>query len=238
MAALRAFLAALLLAASLWTLTVTPAEACTCVSGISNDRIDRAERIVIGTTTDQRDVEPPPPLRLTLAPPATLEPLVLHGRRIETQLNVEEYVKGDGPTELTLVSAGTVSYGQDGEAQITPGSADCGFAPEIDARYLFMLRADDTDKNLIDTCRPLRIRAGDEVALARVDLIRYLAQSPEPKPTVDALPDTGSVGNGSDGDVFLSLIAVAGAGAVLLAALAGTGAAMLLAGVALRRRSR
>ena len=217
MATLRAFLAALLLAASFWTLTVTPAEACTCVSTISKHRVARVERIVIGTTTNQRDVEPLPSLRPSLELLPKSEPLVLQGRRIETQLIVEEYVKGNGPSELTLVSHGTVSYGQDGEAQIMPGSADCGFAPEIDARYLFFLRTSDTDKHLIDTCAPMRIVAGDIATLARVNLIRYLAQQPQPTPIVDGLPDTGSAGTDSNSHVSLPLIAAAGAGAALLA---------------------
>ena len=213
MAALRALLAALLLAASFWTLTVTPAEACSCVGWTPEEQVARADLIVIGTTTDQRLSDPTP------TPPSSSEPYVLLHDGIETELTVEEYMKGTGPAELVLVSRGALQYDLDGEVQITPGSdPSCGFVPEVDARYLFFLRSSDDSRHRIGSYGgQFRIAAGDEAALARVEEIRQLAQQPQPTPAVDGLPDTGSAGTGAHDYVFLSVIAVAGAGAALFA---------------------
>ena len=211
MVALRALLAALLLAASFSALNVTPAEACSCVPLTLEEWVAGTDLIVIGATTDQRLSDPTP------TPPS--EPYVLWHDGIETVLTVEEYVKGTGPIELVLVSRGGLQYDLDGEVQIISGSdPSCGFVPEVNVRYLFFLRSSDDSRHVIGSCGGhVQITAGGEAALARVEEIRQIAQQPPPTPTVGGLPDTGSAGAGSDSHVLLPLIAVAGAGAALLA---------------------
>ena len=219
MAALRALLASLLLAVSFSALTVTPAEACTCAPLTLEERVARANLIVIGTTTDQRSIGPLPTPRPTPKPGFPADLFVSWSGSIETELTVEEYVKGAGPTELALGSVGAIWHGPDGEIQITPGGgAGCSLVPEVGVRYLFFLLSSDDSRHVIGSCDGhVRITAGDEAALARVEEIRQLAQQPPPTPTVGALPDTGLAGTDSDSHVFLPLIAAAGAGAVLLA---------------------
>lgn len=188
MAAFRAFLASLLLAASFWTLTVTPAEACVCEELTLEERVARADLIVIGTTTDQRPIDPlPTPLPTPKTPPQ-FEPYVINWEdSIETELTVDEYLKGRGPKELALVSRGRL---------------DCTLVPYVDVRYLFFLPSRDDSRPEISTCSgQVQITAGDEAALARIEEIRELAHG----------TDSGS-------DVILLFIAVAGAGAVLLSA--------------------
>ena len=217
MAALRALLASLLLAVSFSALTVTPAEACSCAPISLEEQVAGSDLIVIGTTTDQRPSDPRP--IPTTVPPFQIEPFFDWRTSIVTVLTVEEYVKGTGPIELVLLSRGGLQYDLDGEVQIISGSdPSCGFVPELDARYLFFLRSTDDSRHGIGSCGgQIRIAAGDEAALARVEEIRQFAQQPPPTPTVDGLPDTGSAGTDSDSHVFLPLIAAAGAGAALLA---------------------
>ena len=188
MAALRALLAALLLAVSFSALTVTPAEACLCMELTLEERVAGADLIVIGTTSDQRPIDPlPTPLPTPRTPPQ-FEPYVINWEdSIETELTVEEYLKGTGPTELALVSR---------------GRTDCSLVPQVDVRYLFFLRSRDDSRPEIGTCSsPVQITAGDEAALARVEEIRQLAP-----------------GTGTDNDVILLFIAVGGAWVVLLSA--------------------
>ena len=215
MAALRAFLAALLLAASLWTLTVTPAEACTCRERTPEERVDGADLIVIGTTTDQGPSDPRPTPTPRTKPPSGRDPSFDPPGGIETKLTVEEYVKGSGPTEIVLVSGGTIRYGPDGEVQIdSGGGAACNFVPQVGVRYLLFLFLNNANRHGMSSCSGhAQITAGDEAALARVEEIRQLALAQGFTPSVGVSPDTGS-----DSDVILLFIAVGGAWVVLLSA--------------------
>ena len=207
MATLRAFFAALLLATSLWTLTVTPAEACTFSL---RDNVRAADLIAVGRIDDFR----------VLPAESVTHPEELGDRTpVEIHFSVSDYIKGSGP-EVLLVYQPAVEIGHEGEriSRILDSRANCGSGMVLDDQCVLLLARHDSARYEITT--PFGCTAEAEYTALIGQLVDEQSTSEATEPTIVSLGDVGT-GPTRSGSEF----------PWLLAALAGTGAAMLLAGV-------
>jgi hypothetical protein len=130
MAAFRIVLIALVVALPLLVVT-RQAQACSIAPFSYAEVATQVDLIVIGTVHDIRIVSFP----ATPQPGGTVSPGSQLGD-LEWTVDVEEYVKGSGPAQLTYTSRTDIYPDETGELRFHPGlSASCGWAPQ-EGRYL------------------------------------------------------------------------------------------------------
>ena len=121
----RVFLAALLAVLPVLIVSTTPAHACTCARLSFQEKVERADLIVLGTTVRVRDGI------ITLSNGDEYDALV-------TSVAVDGYLKGIGPPTL--------------EHSAPRGGAACQYFPEIGDRNLLLLSSRDDGSYSTSTC--------------------------------------------------------------------------------------
>ena len=216
MAAFRVFLITLALTAPVWALHATNVSACTFSL---RDSVRAADLIAVGTIDDFR-----------VLPTESVTQGEELGDRIpvEIDFSVSDYIKGSGP-EVLLLYQPAVEIGHEGEriSRILDGRTDCGSAMVLYDQCVLLLARSDSARYQKTT--PFGCSADQSDVASRADLIRQLVdEQSTSEATEPAIVSLGDVGTGPtrSGSGFLWL----------LAALAGTGAAMVLTGAALIAR--
>lgn len=130
----RIAFAAALIAVPLWLALTTPAHACSCAQGSPEDAARATDFIVLGTV---REIGAVDPNSVPLGSYAEIE--------VQWTVDVQEYLKGTGPTVIGGRSRSMVGRSFEGDVQIHTGTDPaCGYAPEAGVLYLFfMSRRDD-----------------------------------------------------------------------------------------------
>ena len=185
------------------------------------DSVREAELIAVGTIDDFR-----------VLPTESVTQGEELGDRIpvEIDFSVSDYIKGSGP-EVLLLYQPAVEIGHEGEriSRILDGRTDCGSAMVLDDQCVLLLARSDSARYQKTT--PFGCSADQSDVARRADLIRQLVdEQSTSEATEPAIVSLGDVGTGPtrSGSGFLWL----------LAALAGSGAAMVLTGAALVARRR
>ena len=217
LAACRVILAALLLVLPIWVVAATPAYACSCLPTTLEERVSRADLIVVGTAGEIQLLGPLPTPE-PLSPPSKIQ--FGSGGPGEVTIAVEEYVKGIGPDTLLVFEYNTsVQFGPDGQIHVLPvGGTTCGAFDQLGGRHLLFLGQREDGRYDTSVCSgSTDITSANEASvLARIELIRQILQGPTP--TVSNLPVAG-VGAGDAGDASLwPAVAAGGAGALLASA--------------------
>lgn len=220
MATLRLLLAAALLALPLWVASTAPAHACSCASQSAGEDVSRAEVIILGTVHDVHliSVTPGP------GPETPINPANSPHGDVEWTVDVEEYLKGSGPNQLSLSSSAAIFLDDSGEYTFRSGlDATCRWAPSEGMYILFMGRRDDGGYGT-GGCAPNFLRTQENEAQFTQFLTDIRAAVVAEQV---GLPPTGS-GSPHHGAPIIPL--------VVASALAGLGLAANAA-FALRRRS-
>jgi hypothetical protein len=135
MAALvRIAFAAALVAMPLWAAISTPAHACTCGLGSLGEETQATDFILLGTVREIAAVDP------------NAVPLGSYVRtEVQWTVDVQEYLKGVGPSTIGARTTTYVGRADNGDVQIHSGlDAMCGYAPDVGILSLFfMSRRDD-----------------------------------------------------------------------------------------------
>ncbi|MCH8161045.1 MAG: hypothetical protein IIB88_04015 [Chloroflexi bacterium] len=213
MAAFRVFLIAVALTAPVWALHATTVSACTFSL---RDNVRAADLIAVGRIDDIRVL------------PAESDPLLeeFDLTPVEIQLAVSDYLKGVGSEDLLVYrTAVDLTYEGDRLSGIFTSRTDCGRAVGLGEHCVWLLA--HRDSTHYETITPAGCTADQSAAAINADGIRQLLEEQATTaPTVVSLGDVGTGPTGSGSEFQW-----------LLAATAGSGAAMLLAGAALRRRT-
>jgi hypothetical protein len=106
----RTSFAALLIAVPLWLALTTPAYACSCVPSSREDRVNNADAIAVGRTTVVQPVD------------ASSDSITT----VQVSFDVEQYVKGSGPTIVTFTAHAFESNGN-----FVPVTSACSWFPAI-----------------------------------------------------------------------------------------------------------
>ena len=220
LAACRVFLAALLLVLPIWVVAATPAYACSCLPTTLEERVSRADLIVVGTAGEIQLLGPLPTPE-PLSPPSKIQ--FGSGGPGEVTIAVEENVKGIGPDTLLVFEYNTsVQFGPDGQIHVLPvGGTTCGAFDQLGGRHLLFLGQREDGRYDTSVCSgSTDITSANEASvLARIEQIKQILQGPTP--TVSGFPEAGVAGVGSDdaGDASLwPAVAAGGAGALLASA--------------------
>lgn len=214
MAGLRVFLAAILLALPLWVTFATPASACTCGHNPLEARVSRADLIVVGTGQGLKLLGPVPAAP-PLSPPGQA---VVSGGPGESTVAVEEYVKGSGPSTLSLyVASTTVIFDEAGQiVRISGPLTSCAVTPQSGDRFLLFLTQRQDGRYDTDVCAgSVGFDGNDAAVLALIQQIRLILQGPSPTATVNALPRSGAAVDSSAGKSLWPVLAAGGVGLLL-----------------------
>lgn len=214
MVAFRVFLIALALTAPVWALHATSVSACSCMSDTSVERLRAADIVVAGVISDVSLIERLPARTPQFAPDGSIEPEGFYDVEVESEFTVDEYLRGSGPSTLTIRSRTSVLRYGTGELEIYEGtSPSCSRGLALSANYL-IYRAEPLDDPLqTSACDRSIQRIQDDQQLQE---FRQLLQEPTPQPPVADLPETG-MGGGDPGS-SLGWQAMVAAVGVLLAA--------------------
>ncbi len=211
MAAFRVYLIAVALTAPVWALNATPAHAC---SYSLRDSVRTADLIAVGTIDEFHVLG-----ASSVAEPG--EPGELMS--VEIQVSVSSYLKGSGPEKLR-VSQTAAEISPDGEVLGLASGTSCARGISLNSHCVLVLVRGAS--GLYEENAPMRCSEGRagvaDLAGSMSQLIDEIANA---EPTIVSLGDAGTGPTGSGNEYQW-----------LLAASAGIGAAMLLAGAALRRR--
>lgn len=214
MATLRLFLVAGLVALPLWVASTAPTYACSCASLPAGDLVARVGIVVVGTVHD---------VRLASATSGR-DNGVGPSYQVGWEFDVEEYIKGTGPAQLSVHSRADLVREVDGVQKIVPGlGASCGWAPQ-EGHYILFVGVSEDGTFETGGCTPNMLRTPE----SETQFERFLADI---RTAVAAeqitLPPTGSYSPGGSAPI----VPLAAA-----SALAGIGLAANSAFV-LRRRS-
>ncbi len=212
MAAFRVLLIAVALTAPVWALHATSVSAC---SYSLRDSVRTAELIAVGTIDEFHVLG-----ASSVAEPG--EPGALMS--VEIQVSVSNYLKGSGPEKLR-VSKPAAEISPDGEVLGLASGTSCARAISLNSHCVLVLIRGAS--GLYEENAPMQCSEGRPGVADLVDSMRQLIDEiATTEPTIVSLGDAGNGPTGS-GSEFPWLVA----------ATAGSGAAMLLAGVAIRRRA-
>jgi hypothetical protein len=130
MAALvRIAFAAALVAMPLWAAISTPAHACTCGLGSLGEETQATDFILLGTVREIAAVDP------------NAVPLGSYVRtEVQWTVDVQEYLKGVGPSTIGARTTTYVGRADSGDIQIHSGlDPMCGYAPDVGILSLFFM---------------------------------------------------------------------------------------------------
>ena len=215
MAAFRVFLIALALAAPVWALNATTVSAC---SYSLRDSVRTADLIAVGTIEE---------FRVLPAESVTHPEEFGDWTPVEIHFSVSDYTKGSGP-EVLLVFQPAEEIGREGEhiSRISMSNGtSCARGLGLGEHCVWLLA--HRDSTHYETITPAGCTADQSAAAINADGIRQLLEEQATTdPTIVSLGDAGA-GPTRSGSEFQWLVAAA----------AGSGVTMLLAGVAIRRRA-
>ena len=207
MAAFRVFLIALALTAPVWALHAGPAEACTCGMDLAR-MVDSADLIILGTADD-----------VSLLDGFGDQVDELRRVEVESTISVDTYLLGSGPDTLQVRLSAEV-HGSREKPTIGFGlGANCGYAPEVDARHLLFIGREGDGSYRTGGCAGFL--DGEYVQDQMLPEIRSLVQA------VSDLPKTGTGASSADANGL----------PIPISAFAGLAAVALAAAVVLRRTS-